>query len=45
VRRGRSTVKVADAGAYASGDDVAIGWVITPEFVAEHAMDGHVDGL
>lgn len=34
------TVTVADAGAYAPGDDVAIGWVITPEFVAEHAMDG-----
>ena len=34
------TVKVADAGAYKAGDDVAIGWVITPEFVAEHAMDG-----
>lgn len=34
------TIKVADAGAYAPGDDVAIGWVISPEFVAEHAMDG-----
>ena len=34
------TVEVEDAGAYAPGDDVAVGWVITPEFVAEHAMDG-----
>lgn len=34
------TVEVADAGAYKAGDDVAIGWVISPEFVAEHAMDG-----
>lgn len=34
------TVEVADASAYAPGDDVAIGWVITPEFVAEHGMDG-----
>lgn len=34
------TVEVADAGAFSVGDDVAIGWVITPEFIAEHAMDG-----
>jgi len=35
-----TTITVADAGAFAVGDDVAIGWVITPEFVAEHGMDG-----
>ena len=34
------TVKVADAGAFKPGDDVAIGWVITPEFIAEHGMTG-----
>jgi hypothetical protein len=34
------TVTVADAGAYKVGDDVAIGWVITPEFIAEHGMTG-----
>lgn len=34
------TVEVADASAFEAGDDVAIGWVITPEFVAEHGMDG-----
>ena len=32
------TVEVEDAGAYAPGDDVAVGWVITPEFVADHQM-------
>ena len=35
-----ATVQVADAAAYQPGDDVALGWVITPEFVAEHGMDG-----
>ncbi len=35
-----STVKVADAGAFTAGDDVAVGFVITPEFVAEHGMTG-----
>ena len=34
------TVTVADAGAFKAGDDVAIGWVITPEFIAEHGMTG-----
>lgn len=34
------TVTIADAAAYAPGDDVAIGWVITPEFIAEHGMTG-----
>jgi len=37
--RGRA-VRVADAGAFAVGDAVALGWVITPEFVAEHGMEG-----
>lgn len=35
-----TTVAVADAGAFAAGDDVAIGWIITPDFVAEHGMEG-----
>ena len=34
------TVEVEDAGDLAVGDDVAIGWVITPEFVEEHVMTG-----
>lgn len=33
-------VEVADAGAFTVGDDVAIGWEISPEFVAEHGMEG-----
>ncbi|MBK7828455.1 glycosyl hydrolase family 28-related protein [Nannocystis sp.] len=33
-------ITVADAGAYSVGDDVAVGFVITPEFVEEHAMTG-----
>lgn len=37
----RATVfKVADASAFAPGDEVALGWVITEEFVAEHGMTG-----
>ena len=35
-----TTVQVADAGAFKPGDDVAVGFVITPEFVGEHGMDG-----
>lgn len=35
-----STVMVADAGAYEVGDDVAVGFVISPEFVEEHGMTG-----
>jgi hypothetical protein len=35
-----STVTVADAGAFAVGDDVAVGWTISPEFVEEHGMTG-----
>ncbi len=34
------TVEVADASALAPGDDVALGWTITPEFVADHGMTG-----
>lgn len=33
-------VAVADAGDLEVGDAVAIGWTITPEFVAEHNMTG-----
>lgn len=35
-----SSVEVADPGALAPGDDLAVGFVITPEFVAEHGMTG-----
>jgi hypothetical protein len=34
------TVRVADAGTLAAGDDVALGQVITPAFVADHGMTG-----
>lgn len=37
--RGR-TVTVADAAGLEIGDEVAVGWQISPEFVAEHGMDG-----
>ena len=33
-------VFVVDAQGLQVGDDVVLGWVITPEFVAEHAMTG-----
>lgn len=33
-------VEVADASALAPGDDIAVGWVISPEFVEEHGMTG-----
>ncbi len=33
-------VRVADPSAVQVGDDVALGFVITDDFVAEHAMDG-----
>lgn len=36
----QSTVTVADASGLKVGDEVAIGWQISPEFVAEHGMDG-----
>lgn len=35
-----ATVRVADASGIAPGDDVAIGFVITPEFIEEHGMTG-----
>ncbi len=35
-----ATVRVADASGLAVGDDVAVGWTITAEFVAEHGMTG-----
>ena len=38
-----SEVSIADASQYAVGDDVTIGWVITPEFIAEHQMTGTWD--
>lgn len=34
------SVAVEDASSLAPGDDVAVGWVITDEFVAEHGMTG-----
>lgn len=33
-------VLVEDASGFAPGDDVAIGWTITPSFVEEHGMTG-----
>jgi hypothetical protein len=33
-------VRVADPGLFKVGDDVAVGWEISPEFIAEHGMDG-----
>jgi hypothetical protein len=35
-----NTIAVADASGFAVGDEVAVGWTITPEFVAEHGMTG-----
>lgn len=35
-----NVVRVEDASALAVGDDVDLGWVITPEFVDEHGMTG-----
>ena len=34
------SVVVADARTLAVGDDIQIGWTITPEFIAEHGMTG-----
>ncbi|MCP4641650.1 MAG: hypothetical protein GY851_14500 [bacterium] len=34
------TVRVADASGLSAGDEVALGWVITDEFIAEHNMTG-----
>lgn len=33
-------VLVSDTSGLAVGDDVSVGWTITPAFVAEHGMDG-----
>lgn len=40
--RRASVVEVggADAGTLAVGDDVQLGWFITPEFIADHGMTG-----
>lgn len=35
-----TTVLVEDASGLSPGDDVSIGWMITPEFVEEHGMTG-----
>ncbi|MFN7953244.1 MAG: glycosyl hydrolase family 28-related protein [bacterium] len=37
---GAMDVQVADVSGLSVGDDVSLGWVITPEFVAEHNMTG-----
>lgn len=37
---GATSITVADASGFAPGDDIAIGFVITPEFIAEHNMTG-----
>jgi hypothetical protein len=36
--RGDRTVRLADVAGLAVGDDVAVGWTITPDFVARHGM-------
>ncbi len=33
-------VLVADASGLAPGDDVSVGWTISPDFIAEHGMTG-----
>lgn len=35
-----SEVRIADPGELEVGDSVALGWVITDEFIADHAMTG-----
>lgn len=35
-----SEVRVADAGGLAAGDDVVVGFTITPEMIEEHGMTG-----
>lgn len=35
-----TTIAVEDAAAFEVGDDVQIGWVITPEFIEAHGMTG-----
>jgi len=35
---GAKVVEVADASSLSPGDDVSLGWTISPEFIAEHAM-------
>jgi hypothetical protein len=35
-----AVVEVADASGLAVGDDVALGWIITDDFVEEHGMTG-----
>jgi hypothetical protein len=37
---GDRTVRVRQPGDIAEGDDVAVGWTITPAFVREHGMEG-----
>ncbi|MCG3135723.1 MAG: hypothetical protein HMLKMBBP_03463 [Planctomycetes bacterium] len=37
---GSRELRVADASAFVPGDEVAVGWTITPEFVDEHGMTG-----
>ncbi|MFM2162882.1 MAG: hypothetical protein RLZZ383_2394 [Pseudomonadota bacterium] len=36
--RGDSSVRLGDVGGLSVGDDVVIGWTITPAFVADHGM-------
>jgi hypothetical protein len=37
---GATSIAVKDVSGYSPGDDVTIGFVITPEFIAEHNMTG-----
>lgn len=38
--RGARVITVASADAFRVGDDVVLGWNITPQFIAEHEMTG-----
>jgi len=35
-----TVIAVQDANGFANGDDVQVGWVISPEFIEEHGMTG-----
>lgn len=37
---GATSIAVQDASGFSPGDDIALGFVITPEFIAEHNMIG-----
>lgn len=43
AQRGAFEIEVASTQDFAVGDDVALGWVITEDFIAEHGMSGTWD--